>query len=416
MDAGLDVAALEMSVRCEVCMAAFAPGRTRLLPDCGHTFCRECLESLFRLSQRGALTPKCPSCRASVHVALERLPRNYALESVAVLLAPLLCLMGAPDPEPPAARVDGRNPIELPSIAHPAAGQQPAAAADPPAAAELVSGDVDLARVTADVRAALLARRAAAAADAAARAARARAAASSAPRALPAGEVEAAILDFVLAAGRPVPLVGVANHLADRRLWPPAQLAALQQQQQQQQQQRHPHHPARVATTFGGAPPSPALIKAFLASRAALSLDPSAACTPREPARVVVLSAGGDSSAPPPTTATATTPPPVLLHLEVGRASLAECLCPGGPLCQRGRDALSQRRQLAAAAAAPYVPPSLRDPDGGRVASARLGSAPSRHRDAASDEAAYYDSLADAYDPSGGQLRLSQGRGKGRRW
>ncbi|XP_042873937.1 uncharacterized protein LOC122254345 isoform X2 [Penaeus japonicus] len=78
-------AALENEITCSVCSEVYSEEDGRepvMLPECGHTFCRECLISL----QCSSVT--CPSCRkhyTGLHV--ETLPVNFAQLGIASALA-----------------------------------------------------------------------------------------------------------------------------------------------------------------------------------------------------------------------------------------------------------------------------------------------------------------------------------------
>lgn len=78
-------AALENEITCSVCSEVYSEEDGRepvMLPECGHTFCRECLISL----QCTSVT--CPSCRkhyTGLHV--ETLPVNFAQLGIASALA-----------------------------------------------------------------------------------------------------------------------------------------------------------------------------------------------------------------------------------------------------------------------------------------------------------------------------------------
>lgn len=424
---------LRLSVCCELCFEPYdgeGGGRQARVLGCGHTFCARCLTALVRAAV-AASSPgrRCPSCRTpwTGSAVVEDLPRNYGLEGIATLLAPLLASDDALDgilqprrpppapsagaPAPLAAAVAGLQHLVLspPQQAPALPPAAPVASAPAAPAAPTEAPDEQARREAEEARRLRERWRAAeAAAPAPTHAARPY------PAALPAADVEAAVVEWVRAQGRPVPLVRVCNHLADRGLWPPAQLGTLLRQQQEL---RAAAEAAQRGGGGGGASagrpfvvdvaalrtPSPSLLRGFLASRGALAASGGGA------------QGGGKCAGPP-------------LHCEVGRANFAECLCAGGPECAAGNDALSRRRALAAVDPAPYVPPALRDGSGGRSAGMPPPAHPQRpggRRDGggfpddfgADDAAARYLGHGDDDDDDGAlaDRLVRQGRGKGGR-
>ncbi|ROT66819.1 kelch motif family protein [Penaeus vannamei] len=78
-------AALENEITCGVCSEVYSPVAGRepvMLPECGHTFCRECLLNL----QTTAVV--CPNCRQRHYSpAVEDLAVNFAQLGIAVALS-----------------------------------------------------------------------------------------------------------------------------------------------------------------------------------------------------------------------------------------------------------------------------------------------------------------------------------------
>ncbi|XP_064103882.1 uncharacterized protein LOC135213700 isoform X2 [Macrobrachium nipponense] len=60
---------------CEICTQPYnnQERRPTLLPDCGHTFCKECLIKSRRRNH------SCPTCRKICYTDIERLPTNYSI-------------------------------------------------------------------------------------------------------------------------------------------------------------------------------------------------------------------------------------------------------------------------------------------------------------------------------------------------
>lgn len=405
---------MRLCICCELCFEPYGNSssndRQARVLKCGHSFCERCLKALFRSSS----STRCPSCRAQLFaLTVDELPRNYGLEGISSLLAPFLQSGSILEIDallkPPAANTcSPATASSLLSALSTEATELTAAqeVLERPRTPELSIDELAMqqARVALEQR-----RRAALASQAAAAAPLPSPPAGLPfPTALPAGDVEAAVVDWVRAQGRPVPLVRVCNYLADHRLWPPAQLATMLRQQQElraaAEQQRSVYGASRQFVVDAAAlrTPSPALLKNFLLSRGAMNNHNAG--THSCPTR-----AQGSSSS------LSESRPGASLHTEIGRHSLAECLCAGGPDCSAGNDALSKRRQLAAVEPAAYIPPSLRDGAGGRVAAA-LPSAAGGYRNGAGGRS-FGDDADDGYDDDDAYTErlVRQGRGKGGR-
>ncbi|XP_063607952.1 uncharacterized protein LOC134782419 [Penaeus indicus] len=72
-------------LKCNVCLSGFDKNihKPLLLPNCGHTFCRFCLDTLYKQSKKS-----CPECRKQdAVVSVELLPTNFSLLALAESLA-----------------------------------------------------------------------------------------------------------------------------------------------------------------------------------------------------------------------------------------------------------------------------------------------------------------------------------------
>ncbi|XP_047485520.1 uncharacterized protein LOC125036727 [Penaeus chinensis] len=68
-------------LKCNVCLSGFDRNfhKPLLLPSCGHTFCRFCLDTLYKQSKKS-----CPECRKQDALAsVELLPTNFSLLALA---------------------------------------------------------------------------------------------------------------------------------------------------------------------------------------------------------------------------------------------------------------------------------------------------------------------------------------------
>ncbi|XP_042885112.1 uncharacterized protein LOC122261506 [Penaeus japonicus] len=71
----------DMLLKCNVCLHGFDSNvhKPLLLPKCGHSFCRLCLDTLYKQSKTS-----CPECRKQdALISVELLPTNFALLSLA---------------------------------------------------------------------------------------------------------------------------------------------------------------------------------------------------------------------------------------------------------------------------------------------------------------------------------------------
>ena len=392
------VETLRLSISCEVCLELYdgsvADGskQARVL-HCGHTFCFSCLGTVLRAAP--AIKPACPSCRARIHAnTAGDVPRNYAIEGVAALVKSVRGSLSSVDQDGVAALLTALKPTAAAGDLVGSIEQQVIQATESRTEALRESIPFLAAAAQAEdaqelsesrLRESILRGRSS-------RPVPPPPINSGVPLSIPAATVESEIIKYVRAQGRPVTLIGVANYLADKRLWPPAQLAVLLQRQQEMRQ-RSIYGSSRpfVVDAVALQTPSPALLKSFLASRGALE-------TAAAPASNAPALAGAASTAS------------NILHIEVGRNNFSECLCAGGAACGRHLDTITPKPSAAAVAETPgvYHAPALR--------AAAAVSARSKQRHDEDEEGYYFDNnnYGDDDDDDDGAVYLGRGKG-GRR-
>lgn len=247
---------------------------------CGHAFCRKCCMQLVQRawSQSNTTVPtapelRCPACRAAIaNPTLSMLYRNYPIESVAHVVRQWKSLpalaTAAQHGSSSGSDVDAddRGVGNSTSTGASSNGSGSGAASTPAPVPDLNT----IGAIFPSTRRAL-ARSAGVAPEA----------------------VEAAVVDIVVSAGRPLPLTRIAQLLEEREAWPPAGLVGLMRQRDAD----HGRQPgATPVLEMHLMRPSPSMLKSFMLSR-------------------------GNQT----------------IHCEMSQTSLAaECLCAGGLKCRLG--------------------------------------------------------------------------------